>query len=142
MSKGLGAILAHNKMLEDMERIEKGDGIACPLCGQIMSFNGCAWFCYADRCTPFRDQLFEAFKKETKGFGAYDNFQGLILAAIISTTDNAHSTIVAEFRTVRGGGGKTNFAVMASLFGPPKEMVPGIIRNGEWNWQEWVPDFY
>ena len=45
MAKGLGAIMAEVSMAQAKARIGAGESISCPLCGQEMEFNGCAWFC-------------------------------------------------------------------------------------------------
>jgi hypothetical protein len=133
MAKGLGAILAANKLADEKARIESGKSVACPLCGHEMEFNGCAWFCYAEECSTTRQTIFDEYRKQHSYPGAYEDFQSVMLAAIVE--DNK---ILVEFRTVRGGGGRTNFKVQEGE-GVDRASVANLIKNGEWLWLEWIP---
>ena len=142
MAKGLGAIMAQVKIAEEKERLSKGEGVECPLCGREMEGSGVGWFCYGG--PPHRGQcemllpLLEAFHElpwDDRPVGhPCNDFQGQTLAAIV---DRNGPRILAELTTTRGHGGKTNLRIFESEGVEPSE-IPELVRGLGWTFMDWV----
>ena len=142
MAKGLGSIMAAAAMEMEKSRIEKGKTVACPLCGREMTYGGVAWFCYAgtdgddgQKCSdlPTLEEMFF----ESHPFLYADDFQGEIVAAVV-----IDGKPEIEFRTVRGGYGRTNIKVNTAVGSPVEEKnVPALIQEYGWTWMDWAARF-
>jgi len=126
----------------------------CPLCGEPMDYNGAAYFCYnnRDEHLSWLDSRREAaYRYQENGGVVFWNdielsprvrakhvtwdpsLQGVIIAVAIRDGKK-----IAEFGTVRGGYGKTNFRV-------EYENIEGEIidldvppRPDEWAFADWA----
>ncbi len=146
MARGLGAIIAEIQMAETARRISAGEVLQCPLCGGPMENDGAGWFCYnqkpANVC-PELEALIDAFYEnappEIKADGGVEPHQGQIIAAIVEPGNPPR--LLAELRTVRGPGGKTNLRAGRSLDAwneVDDADLPELVQRYDWTWMEWT----
>ena len=142
MAKGLGSIMTMIEMDHKRSILTDAEGVACPLCGGLMSFNGVRWFCYSDpetsKCPQMRaleDAMYKLAPQEYRLKGNYNNiFQGQLFAAVV-----VDGRPIIEFGSIRGGQGRTNLFV-GRLGDTPREEVPDLIQKYGWTWYDWIPD--
>ena len=143
MSKGLGGIMAAVAMEEEKDRVEKGEGVACPSCGREMEFNGCAWFCRFD-CIDEEAILTSAYEALERGLwigwgfkDIYDwdaSIQGLVFAMVMK-----EGKPVVSFECVRGGRGRNAIRIATAGDNDNRADVPYLIKKYGWTWQDWFP---
>jgi len=143
MAKGLGAIMAQVELDSRRARIKRGETVICPLCGQEMEYNGAAWFCRSYRddrgehraCIVNDTRIWRAFCNPDEGRWADDWQRGTVLAAILG--DDGRPVVVLD--VVRGRNGYD--ALRVTEWGYDHQLdVAAIVRDGQWVWQDWVPD--
>jgi hypothetical protein len=144
MSKSFGEIMAAATMAASQWKQKNHP--QCPLCGEIMQFNGVAWFCYGGRKDHYewlmsrKKAAFEYQESggvvfwmdiETPPRYRYRNWSPEMQGVLIAVTENGW-----QFGTVRGENGVTNFRVT-----PPEgkdwECIPAL-KDG--CWAEWTMD--
>lgn len=123
---------------------------ACPLCGEIMTYNGAAWFCYGGRVAHtawLESRRSAAFDAQERGEVVFwvdiqtppryrrDNWDPSMQGIILARTETGW-----EFGTVRGANGVTNFRVDVPRdvnFYPvePRHDIPAL---DDWRWAEWT----
>jgi hypothetical protein len=140
MTKGFGTIMAELAMADSANR--QKDNPRCPICKEIMDYNGVAWFCLDDHSMWLGSRREAAFRYQEGG--------GIVFWVDIKTPERYRSrnwdpdmqnVILAvtetgwNFSTTRGGGGKTNFRVQSPENWTPEGGVPSL---DDWEWAEWV----
>jgi len=133
MAKGLGGMIAAIKQTEKAAAIK--DGIACPVCGEPMKFNGCIWLCESDATIDLPDDLRLAIEAQGLNPWTYYIHDGAVeqLAAII---DPETGQVLAELRPSRDKGSFGGWCID----GTDAANAPATIREHGWTWHDWVPD--
>lgn len=145
MAKGFGQIMAEAHAAYVAAMQEKHP--CCPLCGEVMYFNGAVWSCRYNRESHLewlhkrRSSAYEyqqnggvVFYVDIQTPPAYrwqnwnPDMQGVVLAA----TENGWS-----FETCRGDFGRTNFLVRAPEDWDRRSPIepPNL---DDWEWAEWT----
>lgn len=142
MGKGLGAIIVEVEVAKKEDKLRELKAPACPLCGNPMTATGGGWFCYGPsgqgKCPKMgilRETMYRVASEEYVAQGSHLNtFQGQTFAAVVKPGDPPQ--IIAEFASVRGGGGRTNLRIWTE--GVEDEDVPRLIQEYGWTWYEWA----
>jgi len=144
MTKGFGAIMAEVSMAQ--EKANRDVTVACPLCGQPMTDEGVAFFCYHERDNHIADVISKqeaAYEYQKKGGVVFwldistspqyrfenwnPDMQGVLLAVATKSKE-----IVGEFGIVRGRNGKSNFRVTLENGANVND-----VNNATWRFAEW-----
>ncbi|MEM4204289.1 MAG: hypothetical protein QXS54_09505 [Candidatus Methanomethylicaceae archaeon] len=145
MAKGFGEIIAESHMMWLKSAQEENP--QCPLCGEVMYFNGAVWSCRYNRESHLewlherRSAAYECQKEggvvfyidiQTPPAYRWQNWNPDMQGVILAVTEDGWS-----FETCRGDFGWTYFLVRApetwdrrSPIAPP--------RLKDWRWAEWT----